>query len=241
MGWAGAEAAPAKPPPASAFQKEKQMSPAELVRRWKPLVAKASQRFAVPVPWINAVMRMESGGRTMLAENQPMVSDKGALGIMQVMPGTYQEMKTQYRLGADPFQPRDNIYAGAAYLKWLKGKYGFPALFAAYNAGPGQVDDFLTKGVKLPAETRNYVAGISKILGGAGGADGSTMFLAKLTRPDGAAVMIDPVAVRSVRQTFPGEYADGVRTLINMGVWKQGVVEDLATVTAAIKIRGGRI
>jgi membrane-bound lytic murein transglycosylase B len=238
----GASAPAAKPAPQpSAFQKEQQMSPAELIRRWKGYTAKASQRFGVPLAWINAVMRMESGGRTMLHENQPMVSDKGALGIMQVMPGTYQEMKLQYRLGADPFDPRDNIYAGAAYLKWLKGKYGFPALFAAYNAGPGQVDDFLTKAKPLPAETQNYIAGISKILDGAGGADGTAMRLAKMTRPDGAAVMIDPLAVRSLRQTFPGEYTEGVHTLINMGVWKQGVVEDLATVRAAIKIRGGRI
>ncbi len=47
------------------------MSPAQLIRRWKTPVAKASRRFGVPVAWINAVMRVESGGRTMLSENMP--------------------------------------------------------------------------------------------------------------------------------------------------------------------------
>ena len=98
------------------------MSPAQLIRRWKTPVAKASRRFGVPVAWINAVMRVESGGRTMLAENARMISDKGAMGIMQVMPGTYAEMAADHRLGADAFNPSDNIHAGAAYLRWLKGK-----------------------------------------------------------------------------------------------------------------------
>ena len=69
-------------------------------------------------------------GRTMLAENLPIVSSTGAMGIMQLMPATYAEMAVQYGLGADPHNSRDNILAGAAYLKWLKSKYGYPALFA---------------------------------------------------------------------------------------------------------------
>ncbi len=237
-----AGAAPAsQAQPKSAFEEEQQMSPERLIKRWKAPVAKASQRFGVPVSWINAVMRMESGGRTMLTQTQRMISDKGAIGIMQVLPGTYRDMQGQYRLGPDPFNPDDNIRAGAAYLKWLKGKYAYPALFAAYNAGPGQVDDFLARGTPLPAETKSYVAGIGKILDGAGGLDGTLVSLVKLTRPDGQAILIDPIAVRSIREAGPGEYAPGVRTVINMGVLKQGVVEDAATVGAAIKIRGGRI
>jgi len=65
--------------------------------------------------------------------------------------------------------------------------------------------------------------------------------LVKLTRPDGSTVLIDPIAVRSIREAGPGEYAPGVRTVINMGVLKQGVLEDARAVGAAIKIRGGRI
>ena len=217
------------------------MSPAQLVKRWQPIVAKASKRFDVPVPWINAVMRMESGGRTMLSENERMISDKGAMGIMQVLPQTYEDMRAQYKFGADPFDPGDNIPAGTAYLRWLKGKYGYPALFAAYNAGPGQVDGLLARGTPLPQETKLYVAGIGRILEGAGGFDGTTIASAKFTRPDGSPVLIDPIAVRAVRDAFPGEYAPGVQAVIDMGVPKQGVTEDAATVIAAIRIRGGKI
>ena len=110
-------------------------------------------------------MRQESGGRTMLAENLPIVSAAGAMGVMQVMPGTYTEMAAQYGLGANPYNPRDNIYAGAAYLKWLHVKYGYPAMFAAYNDGPGNIEDHLHRGRALPAETRGYIAEIAKSLG----------------------------------------------------------------------------
>lgn len=216
------------------------MGPAQLVQRWKPMVAKASRRFGVSVAWINAVMRVESGGRTMLSENARMVSEKGAMGILQVMPGTYAEMRAQYRLGADPFNPTDNIHAGAAYLRWLKGKYAYPAMFAAYNAGPDRVDDLLANGTPLPEETRNYVSRIGAILDGGG--DGATIRAATFTRPDGATVQIDPAAVRSIRAALPGEYAPGVQTVLHLGGrLTQGVREDAGTATATIRIRGGRI
>jgi hypothetical protein len=230
---------PAAAPQLSAFEQEQAMSPAQLIKRWSPITTKASKRFGVPLLWINAVMRLESGGRTMLSQNQRMISDKGALGLMQVLPGTFAEMRAQYGLGADVFDPRNNINAGTAYLKWLRGKYGFPAMFAAYNAGPGQVDDVMAHTKVLPAETRTYMAGINKILGG--GADGASINAAKLTRPDGTAVLIDPIAVTSVRAVSEGEYAAGVQTLVIAGKLRQGVREDMATVTAAVRIRGGTI
>jgi hypothetical protein len=239
------DAAPVKKPAvaqksvASDFQQEQAMSPAQLIKRWQPIAAKASKRFGVPLIWINAVMRLESGGRPMLNENQRMISDRGALGLMQVLPGTFAEMREQYRLGADVFDPAANINAGTAYLAWLHRKYGYPAMFAAYNAGPGQVDDLLGRGKLLPAETRSYMAGINKILGG--GADGTSINSVSLTRPDGTMALIDPIAVRSIRAVSPGEYADGVQTVITAGRLRQGVREDLATVTAAIRIRGGSI
>lgn len=232
---------PAKKPatPASIFQREQAMTPAERITRWKPVVAKASRRVGVPVAWINAVMRVESGGRTMLTETQPMVSSKGAIGLMQVLPATYGEMRTQYGLGADPFNTRDNIHAGAAYLRWLRGKYGYPKLFAAYNAGPGQVDDLLARGKPLPAETRAYVTRVGAILDF--GADGTFINTAKLTRPDGSPVLIDPLAVSSIRGVVPGEYPDGVQAVLTMGRLTQGVRETAAVATAAIRIRGGKV
>jgi len=230
------------PPSRSLFEKEQAMTPAQLVKRWQPMVARASRRFGVPVTWINAVMRVESGGRTMLSENMPMVSARGALGIMQVMPKTYSEMRIQYRLGSEPFDPNDNIQAGTAYLRWLKSKYAYPAIFAAYNAGPQRVDDLLAQGTPLPNETRAYIDRIDGILNGSGGRDGTTINAVKLTRPDGSAVLIDPMVVRSVRATLPGEYAPEVQCVVRMGErLTQGVREDLGTVTRAIRMRGGRI
>ena len=214
------------------------MSPTQRITRWTPIVAKASHRVGVPVAWINAVMRVESGGRTMLTETQPMVSNKGAIGLMQVMPATYSEMRSQYGLGADPFNAKDNINAGAAYLKWLRGKYGYPAMFAAYNAGPGQVDDLLEKGKPLPAETRTYVARVGAILGDG---DGTKIDAAKLTRPDGTDVLVDPLAVSAIRAPLVDEYPDTVQAVLTLGHMTQAVRETVPAVTAAIRIRGGKV
>lgn len=233
-------AAKAKPAPAlSPYQQEQVMTPSQLILRWKPLVAQASRRAGVPVAWINAVMRVESGGRTMLADAQPMVSSKGALGLMQVLPQTYQDMRAQYRLGPDPFNPKDNINAGAGYLRWLRGKYGYPVMFAAYNAGPGQVDDVLGGSKRLPAETQAYVARVGEILGT--GSDGALINAAKFTRPDGSEVLVDPLAVSAIRPVLPGEYADGVQTVLSMGRLTQGIREDMQTAMTAIRVRGGKV
>ncbi len=152
-------------PELSAYQQEKAITPAQLILRWQPLVARASHRAGVPVAWINAVMRVESGGRNMLTDTQPMISSKGALGLMQVLPQTYRDMRAQYKLGPNPFEPKDNIGAGAGYLRRVHGKYGYPAMFAAYSAGPGRVDDVLGGHKQLPAETQSYVARVAAVFG----------------------------------------------------------------------------
>lgn len=148
---------PAVPPP-SAFDKEGAMSPAQLLNRWNPFIKEAARRFGVPQSWIRAVINRESGGRTMMAENTPIVSDAGAIGVMQVMPDTYEEMRTALKLGADPADPHDNIMAGTAYLAWLYRRYGFPDMFAAYNFGPGNFDKYRAGTLSLPAETVAYLA-----------------------------------------------------------------------------------
>src|SRR5262249_52072015 len=107
-----------------------------LMDRWTPYVKEAAQRFDIAEEWIRAVMRMESGGRTDIG-GRPITSQVGAMGLMQVMPATYNEMRAQYGLGSNPYDPHDNVLAGAAYLKWLHDRYGYPKMFAAYNAGPG--------------------------------------------------------------------------------------------------------
>jgi soluble lytic murein transglycosylase-like protein len=132
--------------------------------RWSSHIAEASARFSVPAEWIRRVMRAESGGRTTL-RGRPIVSRAGAMGLMQVMPGTWAEMRTQLGLGFDPHDPRDNILAGTAYLRAMYDRFGYPGLFGAYNAGPARYAEHLSDGRPLPGETRAYldtVGGIRK-------------------------------------------------------------------------------
>jgi soluble lytic murein transglycosylase-like protein len=125
--------------------------------RWQNFIAEASRRFGIPEAWIRAVMQAESGGRTMLRE-RPITSPAGAMGLMQVMPETWAELRHRYYLGTNPFDPHDNILAGAAYLHELYERYGYPDLFAAYNAGPRRFDEHLFNGRLLPDETLAYLA-----------------------------------------------------------------------------------
>jgi hypothetical protein len=127
---------------------------------WGPYIRQASTRFDVPQQWIRAVMHVESGGHEYL-NGQLTTSSAGAMGLMQVMPDTYQELRAQYNLGPDPYNPHDNIMAGTAYLREMYDIYGFPGFLAAYNAGPRRLDDYLADERPLPAETRRYVAMIA--------------------------------------------------------------------------------
>ncbi|WP_372340533.1 lytic transglycosylase domain-containing protein [Sphingomonas sp. BT-65] len=127
---------------------------------WAAYVAEASQRFDMPEAWIREVMRAESGGRTH-RNGLPIVSRAGAMGLMQVMPATYAEMARRHGLGPDPFAPRDNILAGAAYLRLMFDRFGSPGFLAAYNAGPGRYADYLAGRRRLPLETRTYLATVS--------------------------------------------------------------------------------
>jgi soluble lytic murein transglycosylase-like protein len=130
------------------------------VSRWQPIIADAASTFALPEAWVAAVMAKESGGLTRL-NGKPITSSAGAMGLMQVMPGTYQDLRKQFGLGSDPHAPRDNILAGTAYLQQMYRRYGYPAMFAAYNAGPGRYEDFLHRRRPLPAETIAYISGIA--------------------------------------------------------------------------------
>lgn len=215
----------------SAYQYERRLTSNQLLNRWDALMTEASQRFQVPKPWIRAVMRQESGGRTMLGHDRPIVSHAGAIGLMQVMPGTYDEMAEQHKLGADPFDARNNILAGTAYLRWLHKRYGYPRMFAAYNAGPGRVE----RGGRLPAETRAYVGGITRTLHSRTAAAD----LVKLTRPNGAAVKIDPGKITGIRAALPGEYAASVKAVVTIGRRQQGVRENVSVAINAIRATGG--
>jgi Transglycosylase SLT domain len=124
-------------------------------------IAEAAQHFAIPERWIREVMRVESAGRPRA------VSHAGAMGLMQIMPGTWKELRRAHGLGADPFRPRDNILAGAAYLRQMYDRYrSVRLMLAAYNAGPGRTDAHVRAGQRLPAETRAYIAALVPALTG---------------------------------------------------------------------------
>jgi hypothetical protein len=131
---------------------------ADAVAPWSQFVSEAAERFAIPAAWIHAVMRVESHG------NVKAVSPKGAVGLMQIMPATYAELRERYALGGDPFDPHDNIVAGAAYLREMHDRFGTSGFVAAYNVGPTRYEDHLATGRPLPDETRNYVASLAPLL-----------------------------------------------------------------------------
>ncbi len=124
---------------------------------WGPYVTEASTRFDVPQRWVREVMRVELGGR--LYQNGRLItSGVGAMGLMQVMPETYDELRARYSLSDDAYDPHNNIIAGTAYIREMYDIYGAPAFLAAYNAGPKRLDDYLSNNRPLPDETRRYVA-----------------------------------------------------------------------------------
>lgn len=121
-------------------------------------VQEASQRFGLPERWIYAVIRVESAGRVRA------VSPAGAMGLMQLMPGTWARQRARFSLGSNPFDPRDNILAGTSYLREMFDLYGADGFLAAYNAGPGRYQQWRDGARPLPLETRRYVARIAPLL-----------------------------------------------------------------------------
>jgi len=127
-------------------------------------IAEAAARFELPARWISAVLEAESAG------DRRARSPKGAMGLMQIMPATWEDLRARHRLGADPYDPHDNIIAGTAYIRELFDRYGSPGWIAAYNAGPGRYEASL-KGRTLPSETRAYVALVAQSLDANGPSD----------------------------------------------------------------------
>ncbi len=112
----------------------------------------AADRYGLPRALVRSVMAAESGFAPLA------ISPKGAIGLMQLMPGTAEV------LGADPHDPAQNVDAGTRYLRDLleKYNYGLRHALAAYNAGPGAVDKY--NGVPPYRETINYISRIEKKL-----------------------------------------------------------------------------
>lgn len=121
-------------------------------------VAQAARKVRLPGDLVKAVLIAESGC------NGRAVSPKGAMGLMQLMPPTWRHLRDRLTLGPDPFETRDNILAGATYLRELHDQFGSAGMLAAYNAGPGRYQAHLRRGQPLPRETRLYVARVRAIL-----------------------------------------------------------------------------
>ena len=127
------------------------------IERWAAHISDAARRFGRPEAWVRAVMQAESGG---LADAK---SSAGAIGLMQIMPETYAELRARYGLGANAYDPHNNIIAGTAYMSEMIERFGVPNFLAAYNAGPARLEDHLRRGRPLPEETQRYLAQIGEL------------------------------------------------------------------------------
>lgn len=123
-------------------------------------VPEAARRSGLSEDVLARVMLAESGG------NARIVSVKGAIGCMQIMPATWAYLTARYNLGADPYDARMNMIGGAMYLAELAARYGWPGALAAYNAGPVRYQRYVQGGVPLPSETIAYTTRIDRNAGG---------------------------------------------------------------------------
>ncbi|QBF31836.1 lytic transglycosylase domain-containing protein [Thalassococcus sp. S3] len=169
--------------------------------------AEAAQRFRIPERWIRAVMRAESAG------NSRAVSSAGAMGLMQIMPGTWAELRAAHGFGSDPFDRRENILAGTAYLRQMYDQFGTPGFLAAYNAGPGRYAEHLRTGRTLPRETRRYVAALSQELGFSGAPPLQSIHTVSADRWQAAPLFAPVTASREgQRRTEPNRTSVDVQT-----------------------------
>ena len=132
---------------------------ADEVGRWRPMIEEASTRFGIPNSWIERVMQAESRGLTML-NGRPIRSRAGAMGLMQLMPATWADMRARLGLGSNPDDPHDNILAGTFFLRLMYDRFGYPGLFGAYNAGPAVYAAWLAGNRRLPGETVAYLKSV---------------------------------------------------------------------------------
>jgi soluble lytic murein transglycosylase-like protein len=131
-----------------------------------------SSKYDIEPSLIRAVITVESNW------NYNAVSNKGAIGLMQLMPSTAKDMAV-----GNPFNPEENIEGGTRYLRFLLDKFNdVPLALAAYNAGPKTVEYY--RGVPSITETEQYVKKVLSIYKGKSDSNGSTRIY-KVTLDDG--------------------------------------------------------
>jgi hypothetical protein len=175
---------------------------------WRDLIAEASGRFDVPEQWIRAVMHRESGGRATV-KGKPITSPAGAVGLMQVMPATYAELRDRHGLGPTPADPRDNIMAGTAYLREMYDQFGSPGFLGAYNCGPACYTAVQAGRQRLPKETRQYIAALAPVVaktaprGTGGEPTAEAVMVAAAEPPKPVSRPVQPVQVASAAPPEP--------------------------------------
>ena len=119
---------------------------AEYIKEFSGIINQASKRFGIDAHFIRAIIKAESGF------DHKAISRKGAQGLMQLMPGTADDMAVE-----DPFDPEENIFGGARYFSLLLKRFKNDKILAlaAYNAGPEAVETH--KGVPPFPETKTFV------------------------------------------------------------------------------------
>ena len=131
------------------------------VDRWRKFIEQGSVGVGVPARGLGQVMGAGSGGLPVV-NGRPIRSRAGAMGLMQLMPATWATMRARLKLGDNPDDPADNILAGAGFLRLMYDRFGYPGLFAAYNAGPGSYARAKANGSPLPAETQAYLVSVTR-------------------------------------------------------------------------------
>jgi len=112
---------------------------------YEDLILAAADKYQIDPDLVRRVMRVESGG------NPKAISPKGAIGPMQLMPGTAKD------LNVDPFDPAQNIDGGTRYLAQQIRKFGTEGGLAAYNGGPGRFEKVGRDISRMPSESQDYV------------------------------------------------------------------------------------
>ena len=174
--------------------------------KYEDAVVKEAQRLGVDPQLALHVLYKETGN---LKNPETARSKAGALGVMQLMPRTAKE------LGVDPMNPEENIRGGVVYLKKMMDQFNDPTLaLAAYNAGPGRVNQILRSGrgiEALPRETQNYIrmadGGIVAFAnGGLGGEFGGydTVADTSAMRPEIDEYVIDPMTGEKLFSGYRG-------------------------------------
>jgi soluble lytic murein transglycosylase-like protein len=143
---------PVPAPAASITPSKADVPPAPMPEALSQIVQQSAEKHNVPPELVRAVISTESNWNALA------VSPKGALGLMQLVPGTAQLLGV-----GNAFDPAQNVDAGVRYLGMMLERYNYdiPKALAAYNAGPGVVDRF--GGVPNYRETRNYVQKVTSI------------------------------------------------------------------------------